>query len=316
MTPRRLHQLQAFSAVLHGGSVTRAAEMLSLTQPAVTKLLRALEEETGLALFDRRHRRLIPTHEALRFEQEVARLFAAAKRVDRLANDMRGSGVGELRVAALPMLGIHFIPRLLARFAQQGERVRVSMTMASSLEVHDLVQAGQADLGFALPVAGASGLAAGPALRFPGVLALPPGHRLARSRKVALAALEGEPYISLGRQYWLRDMVDEHFERHGVAPLLVAETQNAAAACAMVAEGLGFTIVDIATASAFGDRVRFATVRPGLEFPVQILAPPGRRMALLAARFLALVTAELPALAAGLGASLAPGAALSLPPAP
>ncbi len=316
VTPRRLHQLQAFSAVLHGGSVTRAAEMLSLTQPAVTKLLRALEDETGLTLFDRRHRRLIPTHEALRFEQEVARLFAAAKRVDRIANDMRGSGLGELRVAALPMLGVHLVPRLLARFARQGERIRVSMTMTSSIEVHDLVQAGQADLGFALPVAGTSGLAAGPPLRFPGVLALPPGHRLGRRRTVELGALEGEPYISLGRQYWLRDMVDEHFERHGVAPVLVAETQNAAAACEMVAEGLGFTIVDIATASAFRDRVRFAAVRPGLDFPVQVLAPPGRKMALLAEQFLALVAAELPALAAAIAPSLAPEPGPGIPPAP
>ena len=53
MTPRRLHQLEAFRAVMQSGSVTRAAEMLSLSQPAVTKLLRALEEETRLALFDR-----------------------------------------------------------------------------------------------------------------------------------------------------------------------------------------------------------------------------------------------------------------------
>lgn len=63
MTPRRFHPLQAFSALMHGGSVTRAAEMLSLSQPAVTKLLRALEDEPGLSLLDRRHRRLVPTHE-------------------------------------------------------------------------------------------------------------------------------------------------------------------------------------------------------------------------------------------------------------
>ncbi|MFC7611967.1 helix-turn-helix domain-containing protein [Teichococcus aestuarii] len=60
MTPARLRQLEAFRAMLRAGSVGAAAELLSLSQPAVTKLLRALEEETGLALFDRSRRRLSP----------------------------------------------------------------------------------------------------------------------------------------------------------------------------------------------------------------------------------------------------------------
>jgi DNA-binding transcriptional LysR family regulator len=273
--------------------------MLCLSQPAVTKLLRALEDETGLPLFDRRHRRLVPTHEAQRFEQEAARLFAAAQRVDRLANDLRGAGLGELRVAALPSLGIAFVPRLLARFARGAHGTRVSMTVASSAEVHDLVQSGQADLGFALPLSAASPLSAAPPIRLPGLLALPTGHRLRRKRTVELKELEGEPCVALRRQYRLRDMVDELFERHGVAPRLVAETQNAAAACEMVAEGIGFTIVDAVTAAGFAERLAFVRVRPTVEFPVLVLALPGRRMSVLASRFLALLLAELPAAGAG-----------------
>jgi DNA-binding transcriptional LysR family regulator len=142
MTPTRLRQLDAFRAVVRSGSVVRAAEMLSLSQPAVTKLLRALEEETNLALFDRRSRRLVPTHEARRFVAELDLLFEAAKRVDRLANDMRNSGLGEFRVAAMPSLGADFLPKLLTRFSQAAGSFRVSITVASSLEVEDLVQAG------------------------------------------------------------------------------------------------------------------------------------------------------------------------------
>ena len=269
--------------------------MLCLSQPAVTKLLRAMEDETGLSLFDRRRRRLIPTHEAQRFEQEAARLFAAAQRVDRLANDLRGAGLGELRVAALPSLGIAFVPRLLARFARGARGTRVSMTVASSAEVHDLVQSGQADLGFALPLSAASPLSAAPPILLPGLLALPAGHRLRRRRTVELKELEGEPCVMLGRQYRLRDMVDELFGRHGVAPCPVAETQNAAAACEMVAEGIGFAIVDAVTAARFAGRVAFVRVRPTVEFPVLVLAPPGRRMSALASRFLALLRVELPA---------------------
>lgn len=294
MTPRRFHQLQAFTAVLQLGSVSRAAEALLLTQPAVTKLLRALEEETGIALFDRRRRRLVPTHEARRFEQEAARLFAAARQVDRLATTMRAAGLGELRVAAMPSLGNRFVPRLLAHFAREAEGLRVSMTVASSIEVHDLVQSGQVDLGIAHPVTSGSGLVVGAPLLLPGILALPPGHRLARRRQVDLAALHGEPQVSLSRQYRLRDMVDELFERHGVVPVPVAETQSAAAACEMVAGGIGFAIVDAVSAQAQSAGLVLKTLQPTVAFPVHILAPPGRPMSTLAARFLAALQASLP----------------------
>ncbi|WP_338148220.1 LysR family transcriptional regulator [Neoroseomonas eburnea] len=294
MTPRRYHQLQAFIAVMQLGSVSRAAESLFLTQPAVTKLLRALEEETGLGLFDRRRRRLVPTHEARRFEQEVTRFFAAARQVDRLASNMRGAGLGELRVAAMPSLGISFVPRLLARFAREAQGLRVAMTVASSLEVHELVQSGQVDLGFANPVSAGGAMAGAPPIPLPGVLVLPLRHRLARRRVVELRELEGEPQVSLGRQYRLRDLVDEMFERHGVATVSVAETQSAAAACEMVAEGLGFAIVDAVTAGRYEGRVVTVAVRPAIDFPVQVLAPAGRPMSVLAARFLGMVQAAMP----------------------
>lgn len=294
VTPRRYHQLQAFTAVMQLGSVSRASESLLLTQPAVTKLLRALEDETGLGLFDRRRRRLVPTHEARRFEQEVIRLFAAARQVDRLASNMRGAGLGELRVAAMPSLGISFVPRLLARFARQSEGLRVAMTVASSLEVHELVQSGQVDLGFANAISAGSAIEAAPPIPLHGVLVLPPRHRLARRRAVELGELEGEPQVSLGRQYRLRDLVDEMFERHGVAPVLVAETQSAAAACEMVAEGLGFTIVDAVTAQRYAGRATAVALRPRIDFPVQVLAPPERPMSVLAAQFLAMVQSAMP----------------------
>lgn len=301
MTPRRLHQLEAFRAVMHGGSVTRAAEMLNLSQPAVTKLLRALEEETRLALFDRSRRRLTPTQEARRFEAEAERFFAAATRMDRIANDMRSAGMGELRVATLPSFGFSFVPGLLARFARQVRQLRVSVTVASSLEVHEMVAGGLADLGFALPLSAAPASAVAEPIRLPGILVLPPGHRLARRRRVTLAELQGEPCISLGRQYRLRDLVDELFERHGVAPVPVAETQNAAAACAMAAEGLGFTVVEAITAAQFAGRVVLRPLEPTVEFPVNVLAPPGRPVAVLAARFLEMLRAEADAQSARAG---------------
>jgi DNA-binding transcriptional LysR family regulator len=293
MTPSRLRQLEAFRAVMRGGSVTRAAELLSLTQPAVTKLLRALEDETSLALFDRSRRRLIPTQEARRFEAEVDLLFTAMKRVDRFANDMRSAGLDEFRVAAMPSLGMHFLPRLLARFSSEMQIARVSITVASSLEVQDLVQAGQADLGFALPVALSGMPVAAPALHFPAVLALPIGHALASSATVRITELEGERCVLLGRQFQLGDLIEKLFDSNNVRPRYVAETQNASAACAMVAEGMGVAVVDPISAIPFSQDVVVRPLLPTVDFPVQLLAPPGRPLSQVAARFIDMLRGEL-----------------------
>ena len=270
--------------------------MLSLSQPAVTKLLRALEDETSLALFDRSGRRLVPTHEARRFEAEVELLFVAARRVDRLANDMRNADMGELRVAAMPSLGIAFLPKLLARFSRRSGDTRVSITVASSLEVQDLVQAGQADLGFALPVASLAMPVAAPPLVLRAVLALPPGHVLAARSRIDLADLEGERCILVGRQYRLGDCVEDLFHRQGVRPHCVAETQNASAACTMVEAGLGVAVVNPVTAHEFVGRIVVRPLEPTVEFPVQTLAPPDRPMSQLAGHFLTMLRGELGAL--------------------
>ena len=293
MTPSRFRQFEAFRAVLRSGSVTRAAEALSLSQPAVTKLLRNLEEESGLTLFDRSRRRLVATREATQCEAEIERLFAAADRLDRTIEDMRSVGTGALRVAVMPFLGASLIPRLLAEFAREVKPARVSLSVTHSRDVYDLVQAGDADLGFALVVGTRSALVAAPQIQMQGLLALPRGHRLARKPVVALRDLEGEPYISLGRKYLLRDLVDELFERNGVTPRLVAETQNAAAACAMAAAGLGFTIADPVSIDAVADATAVRRLDPTVTFMVNVLAPSGRPMSAIAKRFLGSVTAEL-----------------------
>jgi DNA-binding transcriptional LysR family regulator len=170
--------------------------------------------------------------------------------------------------------------------------VRISLVVASSREVHDLVQAGNADLGFALPV-GRSALVAAPPIDLPGLVVLPPEHRLTRNKAIPLSELHNEPYISLGRQYRLRDQVDELFTVNGVVPRLVAETQNAAAACAMVAAGLGFAVAEAVTVRSLRGQVIVRRLQPTVTFSVSILGSPGRPLSTAALSFLKLVRSDL-----------------------
>ena len=83
-----LRQLEAFRAVILGQTVTRAAEMLCISQPAATRLIASLEEDIGFSLFDRIKGRLQPTPEAMTLYQEVQRSLLGVERIARTAQDI------------------------------------------------------------------------------------------------------------------------------------------------------------------------------------------------------------------------------------
>jgi DNA-binding transcriptional LysR family regulator len=293
MTPQRLRQLQAFHLVMQTHSVTQAAEALSISQPAVSKLLQALESETRLTLFDRTRRRLLPTLDARRFHLEVERLFRTAAGIDHLANEIRSAGVGELRIATLPLLGVRALPLWLADFAKATPGLQTSLMMMTSRQIVRSVVAEEVDIGFTLALSGDLGVSRHRFAEVPGVIVLPPGHRLAAAALLAPKDLEGEAFVSLGRQDEARDLVDSLFESHGVSRQLHCETNIAATACALVAGGAGVTLVDSISPQPFGDSIVVRPIHPAVRFRIDILTPLGKPPSDLVERFLGFVTSQI-----------------------
>ena len=97
-------QVEAFRAVIISGSMSTAADILGITQPAVSRLIRDLEYETRLDLFERSGGRLVATGDAMALYREVDRSFVGLERIAGLARDLRERRGGSLRVAALPVL--------------------------------------------------------------------------------------------------------------------------------------------------------------------------------------------------------------------
>jgi len=103
-------QIEAFRAIIESGSVTAAADLLFLTQPSVSRLLADLEAELGFALFARIGRSLTPTPEADALYEEVRRSFVGLQEISRVADDIRQYRSGSLKIAAMPALGLQFLP--------------------------------------------------------------------------------------------------------------------------------------------------------------------------------------------------------------
>ena len=111
-------QIEAFRAVMLTGAMTTAAEMIQVSQPAVSRLVRDLEHELGLTLFRRRGNLVVPTPEATALMTEVERSFVGLAQISAFADDLRRGRTGSLRVAALPTMAAGFAPRFIAEFCR------------------------------------------------------------------------------------------------------------------------------------------------------------------------------------------------------
>ncbi|HLI11497.1 MAG TPA: LysR substrate-binding domain-containing protein [Alphaproteobacteria bacterium] len=247
-------QVEAFRAVMLTGGMTRAAELMSVTQPAVSRLIRDLQATLGLKLFERRGTRLVATGEAHSLYREVERSFVGIDRIWQAALELRERRAGTLRIASLPALANDFLPRFVGRFLRTRPKLDLALFGLTSRVVLDWVATGQCDLGFAeLPIEHPT-VTVEPLAPVPAMAVVPARHRLARRRRLQPRDFAGEPFISLGQSTLLRFRIDAVFADAGVRRQMRIETPLAIIACAFAAAEAGLTIVSPFTAEAMAGR--------------------------------------------------------------
>ena len=109
-------QLEAFKAVILSGTTTAAAQILNTSQPAISRLLAQLQTTCGIRLFEIQRGRLSPTPEAGELFNAVQRHFLGIEKIDQIVAALRQSGMGVLRVACTPVLGLSVMPEVIAAF--------------------------------------------------------------------------------------------------------------------------------------------------------------------------------------------------------
>lgn len=299
-----LRQVEGFRAVMLSGSVTAAANLLGVTQPAVSRQIRDLQNALDMVLFEKKGTGLVPTAAAIALYKEVERSFVGLDRISAAAREIRNRRTGMLRVAALPALSNGYMPRFAGEFLKERPNLNLTFMGLISPLVIDWVINDQCDLGFAeIPLAH-SGL---PTIRMPAlprVAVLPEGHRLAGRAVLEPRDFEGETFVSLTAGSPSRHLIDSVFTRHDVARILRVETTLSEIMCGMVASGVGVGICDPFTAAEFGKRGIVARpFRPRIEFEFAAVFPPQRSPSPMAEDFVAAFAARLRDLAkAGDGA--------------
>jgi DNA-binding transcriptional LysR family regulator len=270
-------QVEAFRAVMLTGSVTEAAKLIAVTQPAVSRLLRDFQALLKMELFERRGTGLVPTAAAIALYTEVERSFVGLERITAAAEEIRGRRTGTLRIAALPALANGYLPRLAGHFLKERPNLNLAFFGVISPIVVDWVLNDQCDVGFAeVPIAH-SGL---PSLRLPAparVAVLPAGHRLSAKEVLEPRDFEGETFISLSAGSTGRHLIDQAFNRDDVRRVLRVETALSEIMCGLVSSGLGVAICDPFTAQEFATRsVVVRRFLPRIDFEFAAVFPAQR----------------------------------------
>ncbi len=270
-------QAEAFRAMMLTGSVTEAAALMAVTQPAVSRLLRDFQALLNMKLFEKRGTGLVPTAAASALYTEVERSFIGLERITAAAEEIRSRRTGLVRVAALPALANGYLPRLTGRFLMERPNLTLSCFGVISPIVVDWVLNNQCDVGFAqVPIVHA-GL---PSVRLPAlprVAIMPEGHRLAIKSLLIPRDFEGESFVSLTAGSTGRHLIDQAFNRDDVRRVLRVETSLSEIMCGMVSSGLGVAICDPFTALEFEGRgIVMRPFEPRIDFDLAAVFAPQR----------------------------------------
>jgi DNA-binding transcriptional LysR family regulator len=280
-----LRQIQALQAVIESGTVSRAAERLSISQPAVSKLLNNLERTTGLALFDRRRGRLSPTPEALMLFEEMERVFQGVVSIDRYADEIRNVQHGSLRVGVMPALSTGFVQEIVARLIADRPKLQISIHARTSPKLAEWIVGGHLDVGLTSHEIQHSELIQQALCRRRFVCVMPLGHRLAQKKMVDIGDFEDETFISVTDDA-LRQKLDRIFDAAGIRRRLTLEAPMAPTICALVAKGLGVSVLSPLYLGVLTPLVAIRPFRPVVETEIRILLPRHRSTSLVAQAFI------------------------------
>ncbi|HEX4389767.1 MAG TPA: LysR substrate-binding domain-containing protein [Steroidobacteraceae bacterium] len=233
-----LRQLRVFESAARHLSLTRAAEELHLTPPAVSIQIRQLEGHANARLFERLGRGLRLTQAGEEVLAHARDILAHIRASEEAIAGLEALERGLLDVAVINA-GDYFLPWLIAAFRGRHPGIRARLTVGNREELLARLAAHEIDLAVMSHAPTDPAFAAQPFARHPHVIVAPPGHPLAMKRSVALEAVAREPLISREPGSATRLAMDQAFAESGVVPRIEMEIASNETIKQSVAAGFG-----------------------------------------------------------------------------
>lgn len=244
-----LSQVEGFLEIARQRNLSRAAEDLLITQPALTARIQALETELGTPLFVRARRGMDLTEAGRAFRPYAERALVALNEGASLLSELGRGGTGELVIGAAPAVSTYVLPGVLVRFTERHPRVRLIVRTGHSEQILEMALRREIDLGLVRE------------LRHPDIesrtlydeeliLVTHGAHPLAGRGSISVEELASVRLIMFDRTSSYYDLTNAFFRQAGIAPSSVMELDNIDAAKQMVGQGLGVALLPTTSVAA------------------------------------------------------------------
>jgi DNA-binding transcriptional LysR family regulator len=238
-----LHALRYLVEVARAQGFTRASETLHVTQPAISKAVRALEEELGTRLLLRERRRVTPTDAGRVVIERAQGILDALRGIEEEVAEMSSLRRGRLRLGMPPIVGVTFFPPLLAEYHRAHPGIVLELREEGSHHIEALVTSHDLDVGAVVLPTDEKAFGTLPFVRDELRVVLPRGHRLARRRRIALRELEGASFVLYRPEFALHGHVIDACRRSGFTPRIASESSHWDFIVEMVAAGIGVALL-------------------------------------------------------------------------
>jgi DNA-binding transcriptional LysR family regulator len=197
-----LRQIRSFLSIAETLHFGRSAELIHISQPALSNQIRALEEEVGVRLFERNRRKTTLTAAGVAFRNDTAAWLPQLDQAIRRARLAANGKLGLLRIGFISGVGAEIVPNIARQFEDFNPEVEFSLLAIPTAHQLQMLQTGSLDIGFLrLPIGEQSALEVLTVHREPFVLVVPSSHKLAKRKRVRLGEVSGENFVMNERSY-------------------------------------------------------------------------------------------------------------------
>lgn len=259
-----LRQVEAFKAVIENGTVSGAAEVLHVSQPAISKLIAHLELDTRLKLFDRYKGRLAPTENGMRLYNEIDRIFIGLRQVDNAVDAIRREEQGRISIGVMPALAGSFIQRTTTSFLKGRENVFCSIESRRSWDIVNSVATGEIDIGLVEGGFKNPYVSLEPLMEQPAVCIMPPCHPLTAKNIIRPRDLDKLSFVSFPSDSRRGNRLEGLLKARQVKPQVSLVANLMMTVCEFVAAGDGVALAHPVMVSGFRNRLAVRRFKPDL----------------------------------------------------
>ena len=270
-------QLKYFLEVAKLKSITKASESLHISQPAISKMIKGLEEELGMPLIIRTNKTSDLTDGGLVVLEFAQKMMLLHDEMATTLNDMTNLSRGQIHIGLPPIIGSLFFPKVIAKFHREFPNIQINITEYGGVRVVKSVEDGEFELGIAVLPIEEEHFQVYPIVEEEMMLLVHHEHPLATRELVDIHELKDEEFIFYSEEFALHQIMRNEFINQGFEPKILFKSSQWDLMSEMVAANLGVTALPESICTRVNNHdIKIIQLRPAIMWKLAVITKKGR----------------------------------------